>query len=198
MVRNFIVGAILVFMLVWTIFQVYDHEKEDHLATVGNNRSNDVETLSKIAEEDKDSENVVGIYKGNIAPDFTLETLDGKTVKLSDFRGEKILLNFWASWCPPCRAEMPDIQKVHKNHDVAILAVNLTNAETSVESVKEFVNDFQLTFPILLDKKLEVANTYGIQPIPTSFLIDSKGRIANIVIGPMNEATLIQQFNEMD
>src|SRR5699024_1179865 len=61
-----------------------------------------------------------GIEKGDMAPDFELETMDGETVKLSDFRGEKVMLNFWATWCPPCRAEMPDIQKFHENEEGTI------------------------------------------------------------------------------
>src|SRR5690625_7728587 len=72
----------------------------------------------------------VGLEKGNLAPDFELETVEGETVSLSDFRGEKVLLNFWATWCPPCRAEMPDMQKFHENHEIGvILAVNLTETE---------------------------------------------------------------------
>src|SRR5690625_5188421 len=80
------------------------------------------------AEEEEDP--VVGLEKGNLAPDFELETIEGETVKLSDYRGEKVMLNFWATWCPPCRAEMPDMQKFHENHDEGvILAVNLTETE---------------------------------------------------------------------
>ncbi|GAB3047134.1 hypothetical protein GCM10027286_07230 [Virgibacillus ainsalahensis] len=73
----------------------------------------------------------VGISVGQIAPDFNLKTLEGKTVRLSDYRGERVIVNFWVTWCPPCRAEIPDFQKLYKNKDVEILAVNLTSTEES-------------------------------------------------------------------
>ena len=115
---------------------------------------------------------------GTVAPDFELQTLDGETVKLSDFRGEKVLLNFWASWCGPCRSEMPDMQKFHEEHDdVTILAVNLTETETKPESVDEFLEEYGITFPILSDVNSDVSTMYKALALPTSYLIDSEGKI---------------------
>ncbi len=139
----------------------------------------------------------VGLQKGNLAPDFELTTLGGETVKLSDYRGQKIMLNFWATWCPPCRAEMPDMQKFYENEDVQILAVNLTKSEKSRGDVKPFKKDFGLTFPILMDEKLNVANQYEIQPIPTSYMIDSEGKIQHIALGAMNYDMMVEQFKKM-
>lgn len=79
-----------------------------------------------------------GIKQGQYAPDVQLETIDGETVRLSDYRGQPVILNFWATWCPPCRAEIPDFQKLYDDEDqnVEILAINMTNTEDSVEASK--------------------------------------------------------------
>ncbi|WP_267902155.1 peroxiredoxin family protein [Lentibacillus cibarius] len=82
------------------------------------------------APDDSGNSDTVGLQKGNIAPDFELTTLEGEQVSLSDYRGQRVVLNFWASWCPPCKAEVPDLQKFYENKDVEILAVNLTKTET--------------------------------------------------------------------
>src|SRR5690625_1361660 len=88
---------------------------------------------------------VEGLEVGNLAPDFELETLEGETVKLSDLKGQKVFLNFWASWCGPCRSEMPDMQKFHEDRDdVTILAVNVNDRP---ENVDEFLEEYGITFP---------------------------------------------------
>ncbi|MGM8363895.1 redoxin domain-containing protein [Virgibacillus sp. W0181] len=147
----------------------------------------------------EEEENVdVGLEQGNLAPDFELTTLDGETVKLSDFRGERVMLNFWATWCPPCRAEMPDMQKFHENTDVEILAVNLLETESGVDKVPEFIEEFGVTFRILLDEDSSVANRYEIQPIPTTFMIDSEGKIQNTTLGALNYELMVQEYEKMD
>lgn len=140
----------------------------------------------------------VGLEKGNIAPDFELQTLEGETVKLSDYRGEKVMLNFWATWCPPCRAEMPDMQKFHENTDVVILAVDLLETENDIDSVTNFIEELGLTFRILLDEDSSVANTYNIQPIPTTYMIDSAGIINTVSFGALNYDLMIQEYEKMD
>src|SRR5690554_1229217 len=185
-------------MVAWTVFQTVGSDDNGETTPFGFTGNNTTEGEGENQQEGLNTSGEVGIKKGNVAPNFELETLNGEVVTLEDFHGEKIMLNFWATWCPPCRAEMPDMQKVYEDHDVTILAVNLTQTETNLQTVETFVDDFGLTFPILLDTKTEVADLYGIQPVPTSFLIDTEGRIANIAIGPMNEDMLIQRFKEMN
>src|SRR5690606_10049760 len=88
------------------------------------------------------------------AADFELTTLDGDQVRLSDLKGKKVMVNFWATWCPPCIEEMPDLQNFyekHKDNNIEILAVNLTSEDDGVEAVRSFVTDFRLTFPVPLD-----------------------------------------------
>ncbi len=131
-----------------------------------------------------------GLQRGKMAPDFTLTTLDGETVKLSDFQGKKVIVNFWASWCPPCKAEMPHMQRYYQefaqDEQVEILAINLTSGD-KVEKVEKFVRDYELTFPIPLDKDGKVGKTYEVLTIPTSYIIDTKGLIQHKIVGPMDE-----------
>ncbi len=108
------------------------------------------------------------------------------------------MLNFWASWCGPCRAEMPDMEKLHNNEDVAVLAVNLASTEKNSSDITDFVEEFELTFDVLLDETNEVATLYAIKPIPTSYLIDEDGIIQNMAQGALNYEMMIQGFEMMD
>ncbi len=131
--------------------------------------------------------------QGFKAPDFTLQTLDGQTVSLSDLRGKSILINIWASWCPPCKSEMPAFERVYndyKNQGFVILAVNATNQDT-LANASQFVNQNRLTFPILLDSEGVVSQSYQLRSLPTSFFIDREGVIRDVIVGgPMSEALL--------
>lgn len=126
------------------------------------------------------------------AKDFELEDLKGNKVKLSDYEGQIVFLNFWATWCPPCRAEMPDMEEIYKEYEdrgVAILAVNSTSMELrggndskkARKQVEEFIESAGFTFPVLLDSDDEVLVKYNnivpITGIPTTFMIDKKGQI---------------------
>ena len=124
-----------------------------------------------------------GLSIGAAAPEFQLKTLTGDTVKLSDFRGKKVMLNFWATWCPPCKAEMPDMEQFSKQlgDDTVILAVNI---DPQLD-VKGFVNENKITFPILLDTDDKVNEAYQILSIPTTYFINSKGIIQNKYTGAM-------------
>ncbi|KGX84962.1 redoxin domain-containing protein [Pontibacillus litoralis] len=140
----------------------------------------------------------IGLQVGDQAPDFQLTTLNGEQVSLSDYKGQKVMLNFWASWCPPCRAEMPDMEKFYQNTDIQILAVDLTQTETSIDSVQQFVSEHELTFPILLDEDSSVAANYQIRPIPTTYMIDSSGTIQHKSLGAMNYERMMQQYESMN
>lgn len=167
-------------------------EEEKQLETVNKPVTNTAE-----AGDAKGDPNKVGLAIGNIAPDFELKTMDGETKKLSDFRGEPTMLNFWATWCPPCQAEMPDMEKFYKDTQMPIVSVNLTKSERSMDSVKEFIKDYKLTFPIMLDEKLDASKKYAIQPIPTTYILDKDGRIHAKRIGPMNYDYMVAQYEEL-
>ena len=119
-----------------------------------------------------------------LAEDFTLATPQGKKVKLSDYRGKLVFINFWATWCPPCREEMPAMQRLYeqqKDNGLVILAVSV-DADPAV--VPPFVKTHHFTFPVLVDPKMETANTYGVRALPSSFIIDRQGNMAALALGP--------------
>ncbi|MFM1652768.1 thiol-disulfide oxidoreductase ResA [Brevibacillus sp. B_LB10_24] len=127
---------------------------------------------------------------GDAAPNFSLKQLDGTPMKLSDLQGKAVLLNFWASWCDPCKAEMPDLEKEYgKWKDKGLVVVGVNIGETPL-IVNQFVEPRGLTFPILLDAKNEITKLYNIGPIPTSFFIDANGKVVDKVVGQMNEAII--------
>ncbi|MFJ8235124.1 TlpA disulfide reductase family protein [Ureibacillus sp. NPDC094379] len=134
------------------------------------------------------------------AKDFQLKTLDGKTVQLSDLKGKKVLLNFWATWCPPCREEMPELQKYYEEsaekNNVVLLGVNITDQEFGIKTVREFIDYYGLTFPIILDKTGDVSIDYEILSIPTTFIIDEQGMIIQQIKGPVNLEMLHQLLGE--
>ncbi len=129
-----------------------------------------------------------GIKTGDRAPDFELKTIEGETVRLSDLKGKVVFVNLWATWCPPCRAEMPEMVRFYRDHSskkVEILAVNLTDSDSEKE-VKKFAQAYKLNFPVLLDPDGKVGNTYKTVTIPTTFIINEKGIIEQKHIGPMS------------
>ncbi|WP_377891481.1 redoxin domain-containing protein [Alkalihalobacillus sp. R86527] len=132
-----------------------------------------------------------GIQNGNLAPDFSLETLSGDKVKLSDYRGKVVFLNFWATWCPPCKAEMPHMQDFYEENSdqVEIVAVNITSND-SVASVEEFVKQYHLTFPVLLDLEGEQSEKFATITIPTTYIIDKNGIIKQRLVGPMSKDSM--------
>ncbi|PMC38625.1 thiol:disulfide interchange protein [Bacillus sp. UMB0899] len=130
----------------------------------------------------------VGVSEGSAAPDFELETLSGESMSLSSLKGKKVIINFWATWCPPCRSEMPDMQKIQNeyNGDVVVLAVNLTSSENSVETVDSFVKELGLTFPVLLDEKGKINNQFEVLSYPTSYFVDENGVIQTKFVGALS------------
>jgi cytochrome c biogenesis protein CcmG, thiol:disulfide interchange protein DsbE len=138
--------------------------------------------------------------KGFFAPDFELKTSKGETIRLSDLRGQAVLINLWATWCRPCRAEMETIEKIYqeyKDQRFTVLAVNLTYQDEPLE-VMPFVNEHGLTFQILLDETGDMANSYQLKSLPSSYFINRDGTIKEVVIGgPMSEALLRTRVAEI-
>lgn len=144
----------------------------------------------------------VGLKQGETPPDFTLETLDGEEITLSELKGKKVVLNFWASWCPPCKAEMPHMQKYYKNSadtdNVEIVAVNLTNRENKEKLVQDFINSYKITFPIPLDRDGTIAKQFKIITIPSTYMIDSNGKVQHAVAGPVDVEMLETYVKGLD
>jgi thiol-disulfide isomerase/thioredoxin len=124
--------------------------------------------------------------EGQEAPDFQLTTLDGKQMSLQQLRGKGVLINFWGTWCPPCRSEMPVLEKAYEKYrDQGFEIVSVNIAETDV-AVASFAKQYGLTFPIWMDRERDVVRLYKINPIPTSFFVDPNGVIVKKVEGPLN------------
>jgi peroxiredoxin len=122
--------------------------------------------------------------RATVAGDFTVPGLTGQLLRLSDFRGRVVFLNFWATWCPPCKEEMPSMERLYrryKDNSFTILALSIDSGDAG--RVAGFVKKLGLTFPIGLDRKQDVANQYSVRGLPATFLIDRKGTIAAVAIG---------------
>lgn len=127
------------------------------------------------------------------APDFTVYDIDGNEVKLSDYLGTPVVLNFWASWCPPCKAELPDFEEKYLTYgdEVQFLMVNLADgARESVETASAFIAQEGYTFPVFYDSKSVAAIEYKIRSIPATYFIDADGSIAANAVGMLDAAAL--------
>lgn len=135
-----------------------------------------------------------------IAPDFGLEGEDGKIYRLKDYRGKVVILNFWATWCPPCREEMPSMerawQKVKEDNDIAILAINVGE---DADTIFEFMGHYPVTFPLLMDIDGNVVKQYPVRGLPTTYIIDPAGRVTHRAVGSRewDDPTLIQQLKNI-
>lgn len=137
---------------------------------------------------------------GDPAPVFTFPGLDGKMVSLTDYKGKVVFLNIWATWCPPCREEMPSMEKLYrqlKGEDFEILAVSID--ATGAKAVGPFMKEYGLSFPALLDTGGTIQNLYGTTGLPESFIIGKEGLIEEIVIGPKDWSTpeVVRYFRDL-
>lgn len=136
----------------------------------------------------------LGTDEGDVAPDFLLETIDGSTLRLSDLRGSPVLVNFWASWCTPCRQEMPEIVRAYdarRDEGLVVVGVNL---QENTGQVRSFAEEFGMEFPVVIDRTGQVAEAWRIggpiQGIPSTYFLDADGVVRKRIFGPMTEETL--------
>lgn len=188
--------AIIVVLAGIVLFNYVQNKEESVLDTPNSNISDEMNAKGGMITSKKKGET---LEVGNPAPDFELNTLSGDKLILTDLRGKKVILNFWATWCPPCREEMPEMQKFYNDtkSDVEIVAVNLTNSEKNKEDVKEYIDKYGYTYPIPLDGKGKVRNTYQVIAVPTTYFIDEEGKIIKIHPGPMNYELMEEAIEAM-
>ena len=132
------------------------------------------------------------------APDFTVYREDGSAVRLSDFFGKPIVLNFWASWCGPCKQEMPDFHEAFlaQGDEIHFLMINATTGRETVETAADFIAQQEYTFPVFYDTTTEAAMTYGAYSLPTTFFIDAQGNAVAQAVGSIS-ADILQQGIDM-
>ncbi|BAB05296.1 thiol-disulfide oxidoreductase ResA [Halalkalibacterium halodurans] len=133
---------------------------------------------------------------GEQAVNFVLEDLEGESIELRELEGKGVFLNFWGTYCPPCEREMPHMEKLYgeyKEQGVEIIAVNANEPELTVQ---RFVDRYGLSFPIVIDKGLNVIDAYGIRPLPTTILINEHGEIVKVHTGGMTEQ-MVEEFMEL-
>ncbi|GAA0329775.1 redoxin domain-containing protein [Bacillus carboniphilus] len=195
MVKNVVSGVILLLAAAVFIVNVWNPGSGDDL---------EGETVNGVQQEDTENipgANLAAVKEGSPAPDFKLPTIEGEAMRLSDYRGKKVILNFWATWCPPCKAEMPHMQNFYeKNKDkgVEIVAVNLTNLDKGEERIKQFIEDYGLTFTVPLDVEGNIGIEFQAFTIPTSYIIDTNGVIQKKIIGPMDEEMMNNLIKNVD
>jgi len=196
MVKKILGVAVITILIVIAAINIFD-QKNDTADSEENeyNVTGDTNTEGAYIISDD-----VGLKEGNKAPDFELETLSGETIKLSDLEGKKVILNFWATWCPPCREEMPEMQKFYDEYqdEVEIIAVNATATETKEQDVYDYMDEFSYTYPILLDQSGDVTEEYEVLTMPTSYFIGTDGKLQQPVhMGPMNYKFMEERVRDL-
>ena len=190
-VKWIIIAALLVGILAGSMF-LYDKYGDEYL-----NQGTGQSTISTTdTQENTSSEESTTESNKNPAPDFTVTDADGNNVKLSDFKGKPVVLNFWATWCYYCKVEMPDFNEAYKEYpDVQFLMVNATGTRgETVESAKVFIEQEKYEFPIFFDTQHDALRTYGVSSYPQTIFIDKDGNIVSRRVGMLTKDVLEQNI----
>ncbi len=133
---------------------------------------------------------VIGGEVGNLAPDFDLENIAGGRLQLSSLRGKAVIIDFWDTWCPPCRKALPSLEAVSKAYPDDLVVIGVAFRREGIEKVRQYVSENKLTFPMVVaDKKFQVAKDFGgVQSIPTTFMVDRNGVITEVWVGGHSQA----------
>jgi thiol-disulfide isomerase/thioredoxin len=181
------VAIILVAVAIYTTYQYNNNPVPVPPPTAGSQTDNPVNT----SEQGNPEEEVIDSMD---ALDFTLEDMNGNKVSLSDYKGKTIFLNFWASWCGPCKYEMPFIEQLYKDTKDSDLVIVTVNLQETKSTVSKFMTENKYSFPVWLDIKGDVANQYGVSGIPLSLLINKDFKIVSAHEGYMSDYEMLKEF----
>jgi thiol-disulfide isomerase/thioredoxin len=159
----------------------------------------DLETSEQSDEGSGTDEDTTGT-ENLLIPDFTITDSGGNEISFSDFRGKPVVLNFWASWCPPCKQEMPEFEKLYQEFEseIQFVMLALTDGQReTTETASSFIKAQGYTFPVYFDTNREGAMMFGIQSIPTTFFIDSDGYLTDFIIGMLDESVLRRSLENL-
>lgn len=184
---------------------------EENKTTEGNKTTeeNDFNEDSNNTQSEQEGEDIgtkeenAAVEEKPIVPDFTLKSSEGEEVSLSDYAGKVVVLNFWASWCPPCKEEMPEFQKLYDelaaSEDAVLLMLNQTDGKRETEKKADnYIEKEGLTFPILYDTGEVGGGIFGINSIPTTVVIDREGRLSDYVLGKTEYSKVAQMIEEAE
>ena len=197
-VKWIIIALLLVGILAGSMF-LYDKYGDVYLNQGAGQQTNSTTESTTDTQEQPSSEENTTESNENSAPDFTVTDAQGNNVKLSDFKGKPVVLNFWATWCYYCKVEMPDFNEVYKeNPDVQFLMVNATgtNGET-VDSAKSYIEQEKYEFPVFFDSQHDALKTYGVSSFPQTIFIDKDGNIVSHRIGMLTKDALQQEIENI-
>jgi len=186
-----ILSAILAALMLFSLSAC----KEDEHTHDDENDISQIEIPAVSGDDTKGDDSSDSELELEAAPDFTVYDADGNPHKLSDLKGKPVVLNFWASWCGPCKSEMPDFNETFKEYDgkVEFMMVNLTDGEVeTVESARNFIHMMEYTFPVYYDTDIDAAGKYGITSIPTTFFIDADGNLVAHATGAIDKDLLLR------
>jgi thiol-disulfide isomerase/thioredoxin len=199
MVKRVIAILVMVALAAIIIINAFDLNKTEKADSSGPNLV-DVTGDSSVKGATIVPPNAKSLNEGEIAPDFELPMINGESVKLSDLKGQKVLVNFWATWCPPCKKEMPELQRFYEEYgdQIQIIAINATASERNEQAVEDFLKENGYTFPVAVDKENKVTDLYLAMTIPTSYFIGSDGVIqVPRHVGPMTYDFMVDMMNTL-
>ena len=195
--RTLIVGILAAVVLFVGVYALYHKLSGEYgLQTVPDSVAGEVTSTDQPGTV-SDTESQQKVYP---APDFIMLDAEGEEVSLSDFFGKPIVLNFWASWCPPCKAELPDFDKVCKERkDIQFIMLNVADGQSeTVASAKKYIEGEGYSFPVYFDTMLEGSSKYGASSIPMTFFINAKGEVVTYASGMIDEQTLLKAIDMID
>lgn len=208
---RFMSFIIMIVAVAFIIFVVVDNFTDDHVqddlqfTNTGGGSEKKANEASNVPFDRVDEE---GLQRGMFAPDFTLPLWHtNEQASLSSFRGKIVVLNLWASWCPPCRDEMPDLVRLHNEYQgkgVKVVGVNLATLDHGEDAVAKFMDEFRVNFPTFVDQSISSTNKrgivetkYGVRSIPATFILDEDGRIFISIRGKVTYQMLTEQLNKL-